>query len=124
MVITIPGYRSEGGRWPPSATGQYRHIVGGADLRRIHHLENRHGTVLLRWLGSPGTLEQGQARRPEVAVSTKGDLGYPHPPPTWGEAQNLRAVQLLLGHTKLESTVRYLGREVDDALEMAEQTEV
>lgn len=38
--------------------------------------------------------------------------------------KNLRAVQLLLGHTKLESTVRYLGIEVDDALEMAEQTEV
>ena len=37
---------------------------------------------------------------------------------------NLRAIQLLLGHTKLESTVRYLGIEVDDALEMAEQTEV
>jgi len=38
--------------------------------------------------------------------------------------KNLRAVQLLLGHTKLESTVRYLGVEVDDALELAEQTEV
>jgi integrase len=38
--------------------------------------------------------------------------------------KNLRAVQLLLGHTKLESTVRYLGIEVDDALEMEEQTEV
>ena len=38
--------------------------------------------------------------------------------------RNLRAVQLLLGHTKLESTVRYLGIEVNDALEMAEQTEV
>jgi integrase len=38
--------------------------------------------------------------------------------------KNLRAVQLLLGHTKLESKVRYLGIEVDDALEMAEQTEV
>ena len=38
--------------------------------------------------------------------------------------KNLRAVQLLLGHTKLGSTVRYLGIEVDDALEMAEQTEV
>lgn len=37
---------------------------------------------------------------------------------------NLRAVQLLLGHTKLKSTVRYLGIEVDDALEMAEQTEI
>lgn len=38
--------------------------------------------------------------------------------------KNLRAVQLLLGHSKLESTVRYLGIEVDDALDMAEQTEV
>ena len=38
--------------------------------------------------------------------------------------KNLRAVQLLLGHTKLESTIRYLGIEVDDALEIAEQTEV
>jgi integrase len=38
--------------------------------------------------------------------------------------KNLRAVQLLLGHTKLESTVRHLGIEVDDVLEMAEQTEV
>ena len=38
--------------------------------------------------------------------------------------KNLRAVQLLLGHTKLESTVRYLGIEVDDALEIAEQAEV
>lgn len=37
---------------------------------------------------------------------------------------NLRAVQLLLGHTKLESAVRYLGIEVDDALEIAEQTEI
>ena len=37
---------------------------------------------------------------------------------------NLRAVQLLLGHTKLESTVRYLGIEVDDALSIAEQVEL
>jgi integrase len=37
---------------------------------------------------------------------------------------NLRAVQLLLGHTKLESTVRYLGVEVEDALAIAEQVDV
>ena len=38
--------------------------------------------------------------------------------------KNLRAVQLLLGHRKLESTVRYLGIGVDDALEISEQTEI
>ena len=37
---------------------------------------------------------------------------------------NLRAVQLLLGYTKIESTVRYLGIEVDDALAIAEQVDV
>jgi len=37
---------------------------------------------------------------------------------------NLRAVQLLLGHSKVESTVRYLGIEVDDAIAIAEQVDV
>ena len=38
--------------------------------------------------------------------------------------ENLRAVQLLLGHTKIESTVRYLGIEIDDAIEIAEKIDV
>jgi integrase len=38
--------------------------------------------------------------------------------------KNIRAIQLLLGHAKLESTVRYLGIEVDDALEISEQIEI
>ncbi len=48
---------------------------------------------------------------------TKASLIYPR-------TRNLRAVQLLLGRTKLESTIRYLGIEVDDTLELAEQTEI
>ena len=37
---------------------------------------------------------------------------------------NVRAVQILLGHSKIESTVRYLGVDVDDALTLAERTEI
>lgn len=40
------------------------------------------------------------------------------------KTKNLRAVQLLLGHTKLESTVRYLGIEVEEALDIEEQIEI
>ena len=37
---------------------------------------------------------------------------------------NLRAIQILLGHTKIENTVRYLGVDVEDALTLAEGIEV
>jgi len=40
------------------------------------------------------------------------------------KTKNLRAVQLLLGRSKIESTVRYFGIDVDDALEISEQTEI
>lgn len=45
-------------------------------------------------------------------------------PQIYKKTGNLRAVQLLLGHTKLESTVRYLAIEVDDALSIAVQIEL
>ena len=111
-------------------TGQTRQTVSAwirhADLcssdhlfpSRIHrsaHLSTRQYTRIVEsWVTSiglsPTTYGTHSLRR------TKASLIYKR-------TKNLRAVQLLLGHTKLESTVRYLGIEVDDALEMAEQTE-
>ena len=59
-------------------------------------------------------------RKPSVYLHFKAFAG----PTIYKRTKNLRAVQLLLGHSKLESTVRYLGIEVDDALEISEQTEI
>jgi integrase len=87
--------------------------------RRVHespHLSTRqYARIVDRWVREIGL--DPAAYGPHSLRRTKASLIY-------RRTKNLRAVQLLLGHTKLESTVRYLGIEVDDALEMAEQTEV
>jgi site-specific recombinase XerC len=86
---------------------------------RLHaspHISTRqYARVVHRWIASIGL--DDTAYGTHTMRRTKASLIY-------RRTKNLRAVQLLLGHTKLESTVRYLGIEVDDALEMAEQTEV
>ena len=64
-----------------------------------------------------GLLLSDSIRQQQPMRRTKATLIYKR-------TKNLRAVQLLLGHSKLESTVRYLGIEVDDALEISEQTEI
>ena len=84
--------------------------------RNSHHISTRqYARIVESWLTQiglgPADYGTHSLRR------TKATLIY-------RRTKNLRAIQLLLGHTKLESTVRYLGIEVDDALEMAEQTEV
>jgi integrase len=85
-------------------------------LRGSPHISTRqYARIVKSWIaligGNPEDYGTHSLRR------TKPTLIY-------RRTKNLRAVQLLLGHTKLESTVRYLGIEVDDALMMAEQTEV
>ncbi len=86
---------------------------------RIHdsqHLSTRqYARIVHHWVEMIGL--DGSAYGTHTMRRTKASLIY-------RRTKNLRAVQLLLGHTKLESTVGYLGIEVDDALEMAEQTEV
>ena len=80
------------------------------------HLSTRqYARIVHRWVEEAG-LESG-AYGTHTMRTTKASLIY-------RRTKNLRAVQLLLGHTKLESTVRYLGIEVDDALEIAEQMDV
>lgn len=61
---------------------------------------------------------------PEADLAVVEFASPKQPTLIYKRTKNIRAVQLLLGHTRLESTVRYLGIEVDDALEMSEQTEV
>jgi integrase len=82
---------------------------------RSGHISTRqYARIVDQWISQAGlnTAEYGT----HTMRRTKASLIY-------RRTKNLRAVQLLLGHTKLESTVRYLGIEVDDAIEMAELTE-
>lgn len=80
------------------------------------HLSTRqYSRIVGSWVGSIGL---------DPAAYGTHSLRRTKPTLIYRRTKNLRAVQLLLGHTKLESTVRYLGIEVDDALEIAEQTEV
>ena len=86
---------------------------------RIHdspHLSTRqYARIVEHWVKSIGL--DPSAYGTHAMRRTKATLVY-------RRTKNLRAVQLLLGHTKLESTVRYLGIEVEDALEISEQTEI
>ena len=95
-----------------SAPGAY--LFQGRSHDR-HLTTRQYARLLSKWLSliglDPALFGTHSLRR------TKATLIY-------RKTGNLRAVQLLLGHTKIESTVRYLGIEVDDALAIAEQVEV
>jgi len=83
---------------------------------QTRHLSTRQYAKLLKdWVSDIGL--DPKAYGTHSLRRTKATLIY-------RRTKNLRAVQLLLGHSKIESTVRYLGIELDDALAIAEQTEV
>jgi integrase len=85
-------------------------------LDRSSHLSTRqYARIVKRWISSIGldATRYGthSMRRTKVSI-------------IYRQTKNLRAIQLLLGHKKLESTVRYLGIEVDDALEISEKLDI
>ena len=82
---------------------------------RLHLSTRQYARIVNQWVASIGLDPQKYGTH--SLRRTKAALIYK-------KTGNLRAVQLLLGHTKLESTVRYLGVEVDDALQISEQTEL
>jgi integrase len=85
-------------------------------IHRCPHMTTRSYAHLVHaWVTSAGLDSQNYGTH--SMRRTKATLIY-------RRTKNIRAVQLLLGHTKLDSTVRYLGVELDDALEISEQTEV
>ncbi|GAB1395135.1 tyrosine-type recombinase/integrase [Rhodocyclaceae bacterium] len=88
----------------PSRIGRSPHVSTRQYARIVHH-----------WAEAAGL--DSSVYGTHSMRRTKATLIYKR-------TKNLRAVQLLLGHSKLESTVRYLGIEVDDALEISEQTEI
>jgi len=80
-----------------------------------HVSTRQYARIVHRWVASIGL--DPTVYGTHTMRRTKATLIYKR-------TKNLRAVQLLLGHLKLESTVRYLGIDVDDALEISEQTEI
>ena len=85
-------------------------MVSGAHLSTRQYIRLVKGWVALAGL-EPAAYGTHSLRRTKVAM-------------LYRKTGNLRACQLLLGHTKLESTVRYLGVELDDALALSEALEI
>ena len=85
-------------------------------IRESEHLSTRqYSRIVSSWVAAIGL--DPTAYGTHSMRRTKATLLY-------RRTKNLRAIQLLLGHSKLDSTVRYLGIDIDDALEMSEQMDV
>ena len=98
-----------------SRLGNSDYLFSGQKGRHSHLSTRQYARIVKRWVSSigldPSLYGTHSMRRTKAAL-------------IYRRTKNIRAIQLLLGHTKLESTVRYLGIDVDDALDLAEQTEV
>ena len=90
-------------------------LFPGKKIRNSHLTTRQYARLVSQWISSIGL--DASMYGTHSLRRTKATLIY-------RRTGNLRAVQLLLGHTKIESTVRYLGVEVDDAIALAEQVDV
>jgi integrase len=108
--------RTAVGVWLEKAQIREDEYLFPSRVRSSAHVSTRqYARIVHRWIEAAGL--DSSVYGTHSMRRTKAKLIYKR-------TKNLRAVQLLLGHTKLESTVRYLGIEVDDALEISEQTEI
>ena len=102
--------------WITKAMLKTEHFLFPSRLSESPHVSTRqYARIVHQWVAAIGL--DSTVYGTHTMRRTKATLIYKR-------TKNLRAVQLLLGHSKLESTVRYLGIEVDDALEISEQTEI
>ena len=102
--------------WLPKVDARNGKYLFPSRFRVQPHLSTRqYARIVHAWVEAAGL--DGSAYGTHSMRRTKAAQIYK-------KTGNLRAVQLLLGHTKLESTVRYLGIEVDDALSISEQVEL
>ena len=108
--------RSAIGEWLAAFDTRRGRYLFPSRFRQQPHLSTRqYARIVHRWVERAGL--ESSAYGTHSLRRTKAAQIY-------RKTGNLRAVQLLLGHTKLESTVRYLGIEVDDALSISEQVEL
>jgi len=108
--------RSSISRWLERRGGAVDEFVFPSRLNHGAHISTRQYARLVdEWVSGiglrPADYGTHSLRRTKASIIYK-------------QTGNLRAVQILLGHTKIESTVRYLGVDVEDALALAEGTEV
>jgi integrase len=103
-------------RWLERRGGALEDFVFPSRIDHTRHLGTRqYGRLVDEWMSAIGLKPKDYGTH--SLRRTKASMIYK-------QTGNLRAVQILLGHSKIESTVRYLGVDVEDALELAEATEV
>lgn len=102
-------------RWVDKAELAATSYLFPSERRRNQHISYTYYRNIIRnWAGMLGL--DADAYGTHSMRRTKATLIY-------ARTKNIRAVQLLLGHTKLDNTIRYLGIEIEDALRLSEQTD-